>query len=78
MLGRRYELKNGKSVEVVDCCYDIPLLKSLQLLLATDVVHEQVYFILTALFVHVLSKQFIHMMHKCCCSIVDSINVLHV
>ena len=43
MLGRRYELKNGQSVEVVDRCYDIPLLESLQRLLTISVVQEQVH-----------------------------------
>ena len=41
-LGYRHELINGKSVQVVDQCMDVPLLKSLQLLLETDVVIEQV------------------------------------
>lgn len=44
MLGQRYELKNGISVKVVDRCYDIPLLKSLELLLATSTVQEQVMY----------------------------------
>ena len=35
---------------MVDCCYDVPLLKSLELLLATSVVQEQVRY---ALYLHV-------------------------
>ena len=42
VLGRHYELKNGKTVEVVDRCYDVPLLESLQCLLSCSVVQEQV------------------------------------
>ena len=36
------EDKNGKATEVVDCCYDVPLLESLQFLLRTEAVREQV------------------------------------
>ena len=32
MLGRYLAEKSGKAVEVVDCCYDIPLHDSLQAL----------------------------------------------
>ena len=42
VLGRHYEEVNGKLENVSDCCYDIPLLESLQCLLMTDVVREQV------------------------------------
>ena len=42
MLGRYLGEKNGKSVEVVGCCYDISLLDSLQALLRMDVVRDQV------------------------------------
>ena len=41
MLGRYLAEKSGKAVEVVDCCYDIPLHDSLQALLM-DVVRDQV------------------------------------
>ena len=42
VLGRHHEEVNGKLKEVSDCCYCIPLLESLQCLLRTDVVREQV------------------------------------
>lgn len=42
MLGRHIAEKSGKAVEVVDCCYDIPLHDSLQALLRMDVVRAQV------------------------------------
>ena len=34
--------KNGKLQVVTDCCYEVPLLESLQCLLKTDIVKEQV------------------------------------
>lgn len=40
MLGRSLGEKNGKSVEIKDCCY-VPLLQSLQALLKMDVVRGQ-------------------------------------
>ena len=43
VLGQHQEELNGKLVTVKDVCYDIPLLKSLQALLRTDVVREQVH-----------------------------------
>ena len=42
MLGRYLTEKSGKSVEVVDCCYYIPLHDSLQALLRMDVVQDEV------------------------------------
>ena len=42
VLGHHYEEINGKLKEVSDCCYDIPLLHSLQCLLRMDLVREQV------------------------------------
>lgn len=42
MLGRYLTQKNGKSVEVVDCCYYIPLHDSLQAMLRMDVVRDEV------------------------------------
>lgn len=42
VLGRYFADRNGKSKEVIDCCYDIPLLDSLQQLLHMDAVQEQV------------------------------------
>ena len=38
MLGCSLGEKNGKSVEIKDCCYDVPLLQSL---LKMDVVRDQ-------------------------------------
>jgi len=43
VLGRSFATKNGQTVEVIDCCYDIPLLRSLQCILQTEAVQEQVY-----------------------------------
>ena len=43
VLGEYQEEVNGKMITVRDCCYDVPLLKSVQALLQTDVVREQVY-----------------------------------
>ncbi len=43
VLGRHHEQINGKMKEVCDSCYDIPLFDSLQCLLQTDIVREQVY-----------------------------------
>ena len=37
MLGRYLAEKSGKAVEVVDCCYDIPLHDSLQALFGMNV-----------------------------------------
>ena len=42
MLGRYLTEKSGKSVEVVDCCYYIPLHDSLQAMLRMDVVRDEV------------------------------------
>ena len=42
VLGRHLEERNGKAVEVVDRCYDVPLLESLQSLLQTESVRDQV------------------------------------
>ena len=42
VLGRHLEEKNGKAVEVVDRCYDVPLLEYLQSLLQAEAVHDQV------------------------------------
>lgn len=41
----RYFVNNncsGRSQEKIDCCYDIPLIDSLELLLNCSTVHEQV------------------------------------
>lgn len=42
VLGRYHHEVNGKIVEVKDCSYDIPLLESLQCLLKTNIVRDQV------------------------------------
>ena len=43
VLGRSFATKNDQTVEVIDCCYDIPLLESLQCILQTEAVQEQVH-----------------------------------
>lgn len=42
VIGSYQKEVNGKLVEVKDCSYDIPLLQSLQCLMRTDIVREQV------------------------------------
>jgi hypothetical protein len=42
VLGRHMCEKNGRSIEVIECCYDISLIDSLQRLLCMDAVREQV------------------------------------
>lgn len=45
VLGRNYQLapRSGSMKEVCDCCYDVPLLSSLQALLKCSDVRDQVY-----------------------------------
>ena len=42
VLGRHMCERNGRSIEVTECCYDVSLIDSLQRLLCMDAVREQV------------------------------------
>ena len=54
MLGRQLTESNGKAVEIVDCCYDVPLHESLQALLRMDIVRDQVSIHASCMYIYIV------------------------
>lgn len=54
VFGRQLTESNGKAVEMVDCCYDVPLHESLQTLLRMDIVRDQVSIHASCMYIYIV------------------------